>query len=268
MQRREFLAASAAAAVAICASNSAHAADAPGAGGVTELRTYHFADREKMQAFEKFLGDAGVAAFNRAGARPVGVFKLAAKDNAPLKLESDPLDLYVLLPHKSFESLAAFDAALAADEAYTKAGGALLTAVKKDAAYTRYESTILVGVKGVPGVESRSQSPDRLVQLRIYEAPNAERGAKKVQMFTDGGELAIFTRVGMPPVFMGRAVAGAKLPNLTYMLAFDNEDAMKKAWDGFRNDAQWKTLSKDETYKDTVSQITNLVLRPCAGSQV
>ena len=34
------------------------------------------------------------------------------------------------------------------------------------------------------------------------------------------------------------------------------------------DDADWKRPSADESYKDTVSTITNLVLRPVTGSQV
>jgi hypothetical protein len=43
---------------------------------------------------------------------------------------------------------------------------------------------------------------------------------------------------------------------------------MKTAWNGFRTNPDWKTLSGNDLYKDTVSNITNLILRPCAGSQV
>jgi hypothetical protein len=271
MQRREFLATSAAAALAAFASTRTHAADAPPAAAtqLIDLRTYHFASPEKMQAFEQFLGQAGAPAFNRAGVEPVGLFKLLTKDNAPLKLETDPLDLYLLLPHNSLDSLLAFDTKLATDDAYQKAGGDLLTAAKKgETAYTRYENSLLQALPAVPRVEVRSKSPDRLVQLRTYESPTEERGAKKIHMFTDGGELAIFRAAGMPPVFMGRAIAGAKMPNLTYMLEFDNDAAQKAAWKAFGANPDWKTLSKNETYKETVSNITNLILRPCAGSQV
>ena len=52
------------------------------------------------------------------------------------------------------------------------------------------------------------------------------------------------------------------------MLGFEDEAAMKKGWDAFRADPEWDKLKKDPAYKDTVSQITNLVLRPAAGSQV
>jgi hypothetical protein len=58
------------------------------------------------------------------------------------------------------------------------------------------------------------------------------------------------------------------MPSLTYALMFDDDAALKKAWDGFRADEAWKKLSKDDTYKDTVSTITNLILRPEVGSQV
>jgi hypothetical protein len=69
-------------------------------------------------------------------------------------------------------------------------------------------------------------------------------------------------------VFFGESLAGAKLPNLTYMVAFDDDAAMTRAWDAFRDDPEWKKLAGDQTYKDTVSNITNLVLRPAPGSQV
>jgi hypothetical protein len=58
------------------------------------------------------------------------------------------------------------------------------------------------------------------------------------------------------------------MPNLTYMLAFDDEQAQKRAWDAFKADDAWKKLSKDPAYKDTVSNITNLILRPTEASQI
>ena len=97
MDRREFLAASAAAAAFGIAAvdpqpaGAAQAAPAAGAGGaggekqLIELRTYHFASAAKREAFERFLAKAAIPALNRAGVRPVGAFKLLAKDNADAK---------------------------------------------------------------------------------------------------------------------------------------------------------------------------------------
>ena len=106
MDRRDFLAASAAAALRLAVTNDTTAAQdaAPadrGAGSAKqfiELRTYHFASADKQRAFERFLGTALVPALGRAGVAPLGVFKLLAKDNPSLKLSADPADLYAVLP--------------------------------------------------------------------------------------------------------------------------------------------------------------------------
>ena len=144
----------------------------------------------------------------------------------------------------------------------------MLDAPKSDPAYTRYETSLLLGFEQCPRVEAPTAAPSRLVQLRIYESHNEERAKKNVHMFDEGGEIAIFRRLGMHPVFFGEALAGTRMPNLTYILAFEDAAKRDAAWSAFRGDPQWKKLSADETYKDTVSNITNLVLRPAAGSQV
>jgi hypothetical protein len=268
MQRREFLAASAAAALGLATLNPAPAAERGENRQLIELRTYHFASPEKQQAFEQFLARAAVPALNRAGVQTVGVFKLLAPDNPDLKLSADGTDLYVLLPHNGLDSLLGLDDRLAADEAFQESGRAVLRAPKSDPAYTRYESSLLLSFDNWPRVEAPTRAESRVLQMRTYESHSRERNRKKVEMFNAGGEIAIFRRCGMSPVFFGEALAGPNLPHLTYMLAFEDERAMKKGWDAFRDDPDWKNLSKDEAYKDTVSKITNLVLRPAAGSQV
>ena len=278
MDRREFLAASAAVAAfgLAAAPQPAGAEDARPSGGpagekqLIELRVYHFASPAKLAAFEQFLAKAYVPALNRAGVRPVGAFKLLAKDNADAKppITEDGTDLYVLLPHESAGAMLALDAKLAADAEFAEAGRDVLMAPQSDPAYTRYETSLLLGFDQCPRVEVPTTADTRLLQLRVYESHSRERNRKKVEMFDAGGEIAIFRRVGMPPVFFGEAVAGPRMPNLTYMLGFEDEAAMKKGWDAFRADPEWKALSADPQYKDTVSNITNLVLRPAAGSQV
>jgi hypothetical protein len=52
------------------------------------------------------------------------------------------------------------------------------------------------------------------------------------------------------------------------MLSFESMDAQKAGWAAFGKDPDWKKLSKDPQYKDTVSNITNLYLRPIEGSQI
>ena len=268
MKRREFLAASAAAAFGLTVSHEARAAEGGGDRQLIELRVYHFANADKQRAYERFFAESAIPALNRAGVEPVGAWKLLAKENAALKLAADPNDLYVVLPHKSAESVLTLESRLAADQAYQQSGEKVLKAPKSDAAYTRFESSLLLAFEGQPRLEVPTKAPTRLLQLRTYESHSEERGRKKVQMFDVAGEAAIFRKVGLSPVFFGQAIVGSKLPNITYAVAFENEEAMKKGWDAFRVDPDWKKLSQDQTYKDTVSTITNLVLRPIEGSQI
>ena len=274
MQRREFLAASSAAAIGLVAKGTATAQDRGGPDGgqsarqLIELRVYHFATPQKRQAFEQFLTTAAIPAFSRAGVEPAGAFKLLAKDNPDLKLAADANDLYVALPHKTPQSFLELGSRLGADESFIQAALSVIAAPKSDPAFLRYETSLLRAFATFPQVRVPTKAAGRVLQLRIYESHSSERGIKKIQMFEEGGEIAIFKKVGLNPVFFGQALAGTKMPNLTYMVAFEDEKAMKAGWDGFRTDPDWKKLSGDESYRDTVSNITNLVLRPVEGSQI
>jgi hypothetical protein len=245
-----------------------HGAKKHGNKQILELRTYHFASPTKQQAFEDFLKTAAVPAYNRAATRPVGVFKLLASDNPDLKLTTESTDLWVLLPHDSFDSAVQLSGRLAVDKVFQRTGDAIIHAAKTDPAFLRYESNLLVAFDRFPTVKVPTEAATRLLQLRIYESHTNERGRKKVAMFNEGGELAIFERSGMTGVFFGQTLIGSKLPCLTYMLGFPTEEAQKKAWDTFRNDPEWKRISKQDEYKDAVSNVTNLSLRPSSASQI
>ena len=52
-------------------------------------------------------------------------------------------------------------------------------------------------------------------------------------MFNEG-EIGIFQRLGMSPVFFGQTIIGRNQPNLVYMLAFDDMAHRERAWKGIR----------------------------------
>ena len=268
MHRREFLAATSAAAATLLASNLSHAAgDAKPERQLYDLRTYYFASAAKQQVYEKFLAEAAIPAFNRAGVEPVGVFKRLAKDNPGEKLEADPAELWVLLPHRSFESVLAVEDHLAADEAYQKAGQAILAAGKSDPAFTRYENMLLNAMEGFPKLVIPAKGEDRLFELRTYESPSQERAKNKLEMF-NAGEFTYFEQAGMHGVFYGGAIYASDMPQLTYMIVHDNEQAVKKDWAAFSAIPEWKTLKATPKYQDNVSKIIARFLRATAGSQI
>ena len=63
-------------------------------------------------------------------------------------------------------------------------------------------------------------------------------------------------------------IAGEKIPNLTYMIAFDDMPEHDKNWKVFSSDPEWVKIKDLPEYKDTVSTITRTFLAPAEFSQV
>ena len=61
-----------------------------------------------------------------------------------------------------------------------------------------------------------------------------------------------------------------KLPNLTYLLVYENMAAKDKAWGAFGADPEWKKLRGTPGFTDPeiVSNISNVFLRPTGYSQI
>jgi len=260
MRRREFVAAACVAGLAPM--SRVAVAREPGAVPKKEyyqLIQYHLASQAKQELLSEFLHNAAIPALGRMGVGPVGVFR-TIEDNDP--------NMHVLLPHQSVESAVTLIDRLKEDAEFLEAGAPFIDAPPSDPAYQRIESSLLIAFDAVPKLELPTKNESRVFQLRIYESHNVQKALKKIEMFNTGGELEIFRRVGMPPVFFGETLIGAKMPNLTYMLGFDDMEALKKGWDAFGRDPAWLELKDDPTYKDTVSNITNVLLRPAACSQI
>ena len=118
-----------------------------------------------------------------------------------------------------------------------------------------------------PKIDVPNTNPERVLQLRTYNSPNYERNFCKESMFEDG-ELELFRKSGMAPVFFGNALFGSWVPNVTYMLSFPNDDARREGWGKFVGSDEWKKMSKDPKYARTATRIRNLFLRPTANSEI
>lgn len=266
MKRREFIMTVGLAAMAGATMGTTRAAEVGGAQQLLQLRTLSFANEVKLKIFAAFLAESLIPAFSRAGVTPVGAFRLLKADNP--KATADELIIRVLLQFPDAGSMLTLSRRLAADATFAAAQQAVLGTPMKDPVYQRIETQLMLAFAQCPKVETPTAAADRVFQLRIYESHNCERAARKVEMFNEGGEIALFRRLGMHPVFFGSSIAGTRLPNLHYMLGFENTAAMEAGWMKFRDDPTWLKLKDNPQYKDTVSNITNLILRPLPGSQV
>ena len=259
MNRRQFISLSGAAGLA-AVTVPTHAAEASSGRDYYELRQLTVEGEGQKKACDAFLKDAAIPALNRLGVKPVGVF-YPAEGISPI---------YVLLRHRSIEVLTSINARLAADAEFMSQGADFINAPASAPAFKRIESSLMVAFAGMPQIETPVQNPGRVFQLRTYESPSVKTNLKKIEMFNDAGEIKIFREVGLNPVFFGQTLVGAKLPNLTYMLAFKNMDEQKAAWKKFGDHPDWKRLRGMTEYsdKEILCGITNLSLVAADYSQV
>jgi hypothetical protein len=266
MKRRQFLKSSLVTAgfAATMPGLAAGAAEKPTATAreFYELRLYHLRRGPMVKRFDDFFRDTAIPALNRAGISPVGVFDVMTGPDSPTK--------YVLLPAKSAEALITACDLVVTDPGVEKAE--FSNALATDPPYIRVESSLMVAFDGLPRLEVPKQTAEkkpRIFELRTYESHSKKANKKKIEMF-NVGEIALFRRTGLTPVFFGETLVGTKLPNLTYMLVFDDMPAHDANWKTFATDPEWKKLSTTPGYTDPeiVSNISNVFLRPTPYSQV
>jgi hypothetical protein len=226
-----------------------------------EWRTYLLKNETQQALVETYLQHAAIPAWNRLGSKNIGVFR-------ELKPEGQT-KLFVLIPFASFDAFLQAETKLAKDTSYLEAGAAYLNAPATAPAYERMESTLLHAFAGMPKVAVPQAKP-RIFELRRYESASEQAGKKKIEMFNDAGEIEVFKRVGLTPVFFCETLIGTLRPNLTYMLTFDDMNEHDRNWKAFGSDPEWKRISALPEYADAkiVSRITNNFLIPTDFSQI
>ncbi len=269
MRRRTFLTSTLATAAVGSVPAAAHSQGAPGASDgkgrlFYELRRYQLSSGPQRKLCNDFFRDALIPALNRLGIAPVGVFDLTIGPETP--------SIYVLMPGASLETLVTVETRLAQDSEYLKAGAPFLNAPATQPAFLRMESSLMQAFEKIPGLTLPKETATkgaRIFELRTYESPSDQDHKRKVEMMQSGEE-AIFAKAGFAQVFYGDTLIGGRLPNLTYMLSFENLAERDKCWAAFRDAPAWKAMSSDPHYafEEIVSSITNLILTPAGYSQI
>lgn len=228
-----------------------------------EFIKYHLHPGTKQSLVSDFYKNVAIPALNRIGIANVGVFSSV--------YGPDNLSLYVLIPHSSMDAVYFDHEKLLQDKTYLTDGEKFLNAPMDDTAFVRMETSILRAFNSLPTIEvpvDLLPNGSRIYEIRTYESPSMAAAKRKIQMFNEGGEIALFKKTGLKPVLFGETVAGSSMPNLAYMLVFNNMQERDANWSVFGKSPEWGTLSKDPFYKDTVSCITDIILKPAGFSQI
>ena len=229
------------------------------------VNTYHLNSPESAALFDRSFGEAVVSAMKRQGIAPVGIFEPVTLEKDKDKEKDETIRRYVVFPLDSMDQLSTAHAQLPLDADFETKAADYLTIDKKNAVYSRIESSLLYGFEGMPKlvVPNKSTEATRIFELRVYES----HSKLKVEMFNKG-EIEIFKEAGLEAVFFGEAMAGKNLPNLTYMLVYNDEAHRGQVWKKFLSHPKWSEMKKMERYKDTVSKIISVHMKPLSYSGI
>lgn len=258
MTRRKFVPALAASHLALVAGAETKAPS------IYEIRTIHLRNTPDNQRsrLTDFLQHSSAPAFARAGIAPCAYFASMIAEETPF-----------VMTIASYPSLGAMEqqrAKLSADDEYKKALAAYNA--QPGLNYQRIDSFLGRAFPSMPEMivpADAAGRPGRVFELRRYESNNATTLARKIRMF-ESGEIGIFQRLGMRPVFFAETIVGAKMPNLVYMLSYDDLASREKLWKAFGADPEWQKLRSTPGNSDAeiVSNISNSLLQPLPFSPV
>lgn len=237
------------------------ASGAPVKSQYFELQWFHLSNNGgQLQRANDFFGKVYVPAVTRLGLPPVGFFQAVIGEGAPFVLMLNTLS--------SLDAMETLNQRLAGDAEYQKGFQAYLSG---DVPYMRREISLLKAFSGIPTLTppAEKKGVTRVFEMRTYESNTSLTLARKMKMFEDG-EAAIFKRLGMSPVFFAQTIVGRNMPNLTYMLCYDDLAAREKLWKDFGSDPEWQKLRSAPGNSDAeiVSNISNTLLRPAPYSQI
>ena len=226
-----------------------------------ELRWYMLrnSDANQDQRSTDYL-QAIAPVVKEAGAKTVGAFGSLIGAETPF--------LISLIAYPDFATVHAVRERLEIDKTVAAAESAMHSGT--GAPFERLETWLLRAFEGFPTVQPAAEpKPGRIFELRRYESADFTTLARKIGMFNTG-ESAIFERLGMRPVFFGETLYGSKMPNLVYMLSFDDLASRDRLWRDFASDADWKKLRAQPGLADNeiVSNISNWILRPLLFSEI
>ena len=229
------------------------------------LQLYHYKTAEQEKILDEYFSKAYLPALNRQNIKMIGVFGAIENDTASYKR------LYVLITIPKLEAIDRIHSLLNKDLKYQQAGAAFINTAPKKPAYTRYEQIVLKAFDKAPMLKKprlKSGVSEKIYELRSYESSSDKLFRNKVNMFNEGDEIGIFSKLGFNAIFYGEVLAGAQMPNLMYLTSFENMTDRNAHWKTFGVDPDWKKLSTLPEYQNNVSHIDIQFLKARPYSQL
>ena len=222
-----------------------------------ELRNYLLRRDIDVARINQFFEKDCLPEMRRQGLAPIGCFNVVTGQPSP--------SLLMLLQYDSLAKVKSNTDLAASTSEFSKAWKEFESSPLP---YIRYESTLLKAFSAYPSIELPPASEKgKLFELRIYESKNAVKSAAKIEMF-NLEEIKIFKDCGMHIVFLGEGLFGTGLPQMTYMLAFEDMEDRARGWECFSRNKDWNRIKDDPRWLDTVSSIHSSYFSPTEYSDI
>lgn len=216
---------------------------------IYEIRVFTLKSASQVEATDLYLKDVWMPAMHRMGIKDIGVFKPFSNDTASVK------QIVLLVPYISLEVWRKTKTSIDGDQNYQDNSKTFLDADTAHLPFLRVSSTLLQAFPDQPKIipTTLKSNPDAVYELRSYESPTEELHRTKVNMFNEGGEIALFKRLDFQAIFYGDVLSGSRMPNLEYMVVFKDTTSRNEHWKAFGGSPEWKKISVDPVYRNNIS---------------
>ena len=214
-------------------------------------QVYHCSTPSQLAAVDAYLKNIYLPHLHEFGIANVGVFEPINNDTAQDKT------ILVWIPLSSLQQLERLDQLKESIDPLKLNSLLSLTTTNGVLPYNRLETIISKSFKFQDQYvknTSFQKSPDNIYEFRSYESADEALFLKKVHMFNEGNEIALFRTLNFNALFYSKVIAGSRMPNLIYITRFQNIADREAYWKNFVAAPDWKKMSTLPEYLNTVSK--------------
>ena len=216
--------------------------------GIYLLEIYDFKAGTQPARFHNHMSKSALPALGKVHSGPKLVMDAVIAPHSPQSM--------VILGFQSVEELWSVHAKVSQDRELEKASEEWQAGAEPP--FEQQTNMILEATSFSPEIVPLDPPPKapRLFELRVYHSPTRRQLQALEERFA-GPEIRIFHRVGVHPILYGSTVIGPNMPNLTYVIPFDDLAAREKAWSAFGADEEWAKVRQESVEKS--GQISNII---------
>jgi hypothetical protein len=212
------------------------------------LEQYHLKNGTQAARIHEYLGNTLAPAMKRAGVGPSIFLEALVAAQMP--------QVVAITVYDSIEHAFSARTKLASDAEARKGFEAWESG--SEPPFEHVSNSLLEATPYCPAIvaDREPRKTQRVFELRTYHSPTWRQLAALHERFA-GPEIRIFSRVGVHPMFYSSTVFGQNMPNLTYLIPFNDLAAREKAWNAFAADPEWVKVRKESI--DRSGQISSVM---------